>query len=429
MKLFTAYNRVLLITSAIGLLIIGYLFYLTLSNYLNKQLDSYLSEELLEVKDYTAKKESFPAHQLFEDLVIEYRHISSLGKKRHFGDTIFYNAKKRLEESGRYLEEDVVLAGQSYRIKIIASKVAHSEQITSIFMVIILPVLGLLIVLLVLNRYMMKRTWLPFRQLLLNLKSFNLNQEQGFAQVPTTIAEFKELNDAIVDISQRIKSDYREIKLFTENAAHEMMTPIAVINAKLDMMLQSEDLSEVQSQNLIDLYKTTAKLTKLNQSLLLLVKIDNNLLRDREQLNLKTMLLEKQHYFQEFTQQKGIEVNLELQDHTLLMSRYLADILLDNLIGNAIRHNHKGGRIDIRLNEEALWVGNTGHGEALAETEAFKRFYKSPSSEGMGLGLAIVKQIVELHQFGIAYSYRAGLHAFTVFFNNNNSTSLLNENS
>mgnify|MGYP003582491353 CR=1 FL=1 len=429
MKLFTAYNRVLLITSAIGLLIIGYLFYLTLSNYLNKQLDSYLSEELLEVKDYTAKKESFPAHQLFEDLVIEYRHISSLGKKRHFGDTIFYNAKKRLEESGRYLEEDVVLAGQSYRIKIIASKVAHSEQITSIFMVIILPVLGLLIVLLVLNRYMMKRTWLPFRQLLLNLKSFNLNQEQGFAQVPTTIAEFKELNDAIVDISQRIKSDYREIKLFTENAAHEMMTPIAVINAKLDMMLQSEDLSEVQSQNLIDLYKTTAKLTKLNQSLLLLVKIDNNLLRDREQLNLKTMLLEKQHYFQEFTQQKGIEVNLELQDHTLLMSRYLADILLDNLIGNAIRHNHEGGRIDIRLNEEALWVGNTGHGEALAETEAFKRFYKSPSSEGMGLGLAIVKQIVELHQFGIAYSYRAGLHAFTVFFNNNNSTSLLNENS
>ncbi|WAC40494.1 sensor histidine kinase [Pedobacter sp. SL55] len=204
--------------------------------------------------------------------------------------------------------------------------------------------------------------------------------------------------------------------MFTENASHEMMTPIAVINAKLDMMLQSANLSEEQSKNLIDLYRATAKLTKLNQSLLLLVKIDNNLLRDREQLNLKSILVEKLQYFQEFTQQKGIAVHINLQDHTLLMSRYLADILLDNLIGNAIRHNHEGGSIDIKLNSQALWISNTGTNEPLDDKIAFDRFYKSPSSEGMGLGLAIVKQIVELHQFGITYSYQTGVHTFAVFF-------------
>ncbi|RZL30641.1 MAG: HAMP domain-containing histidine kinase, partial [Pedobacter sp.] len=264
MRLFSAYNRVLLITSVIGLLIIGYLFYNTLSNYLNKQIDNYLVEELLEVKDYTRNKVNYPAHVVFEDLVISYHKISKIETKRHFGDTVFFNPKKGLEESGRYLEEDLLLGGQNYNVKIIASKIAHVDQAQSIFLVIILPVLGLLMIILLVNRYMMKRIWLPFREILLNLKSFNLNHGGNFEKVDTEIVEFKELNDAIVDISQRVKSDYKEIKLFTENASHEMMTPIAVINSKLDMMLQSTNLSEEESKNLIDLYSATSKLTKLN---------------------------------------------------------------------------------------------------------------------------------------------------------------------
>jgi signal transduction histidine kinase len=251
---------------------------------------------------------------------------------------------------------------------------------------------------------------------LLNLKSFNVNKEQGFEQVSTSIVEFRELNDAIVDISQRVKSDYREIRMFTENASHEMMTPIAVINSKLDMMLQSTELSEEHSRNLVDLYRATAKLTKLNQSLLLLVKIDNNLLLDREQVNLKQMLEEKIQYFQEFTQRKSIVVNANLQEKEVLMSRYLADILLDNLIGNSIRHNYKGGHIQVELSPERLSVTNTSEADALDETVAFERFYKSPASEGMGLGLTIVKQIVELHGFSISYSYHDDVHVFTVIF-------------
>lgn len=421
MRLFTLYNRVLLITSMVGLLIIGYLFYNTLSTYLNKQIDNYLVEELLEVRDYTSKKQDFPAHSEFDDLVIAYHKISRISKKRHFGDTIFFNSKKGVKETGRYLEEDLVMAGQKYNITIIASKVAHMDQARSIFLVIILPVLGLLVMLWAVNRYMMKRIWVPFNQLLLNLKSFNVNKEQGFEQVNTSIVEFRELNDAIVDISQRVKSDYREIRMFTENASHEMMTPIAVINSKLDMMLQSSELSEEQSRNLVDLYRATGKLTKLNQSLLLLVKIDNNLLRDREQLDLRQMVEEKIQYFQEFTQKKSITVNANLKDKELWMSRYLADILLDNLIGNAIRHNYKGGQIGIELNSEQLSVFNTSEAGALDETEAFERFYKSPSSEGMGLGLTIVKQIVELHGFHISYSYADAMHTFSVIFNDQNS--------
>ena len=416
MRLFSTYNRVLLITSIIGLLIIGYLFYHTLNNYLNKQIDNYLVEELLEVKDYTKNKANYPAHVVFEDLVIKYQKIATVKTKRHFGDTVFFNPKKRLKESGRYIEEDLVLAGQSYNIKIIASKIAHIDEAKSIFLVIILPVLGLLTILLLVNRYMMKRIWLPFRQILVNLKSFNLNHGGNFERVDTSILEFKELNDAIVDISQRVKSDYKEIKLFTENASHEMMTPIAVINSKLDMMLQASNLSEEESKNLIDLYSATSKLTKLNQSLLLLVKIDNNLLKDKDEVNLKKLIEEKLAYFQEFIQQKSISIKSNLSDKHLLMSRYLADILLDNLIGNAIRHNRVNGLINIELSNEKLTVSNTSEADALDASVAFERFYKSPSSEGMGLGLAIVKQTAELHQFKIDYRYEENLHRFCLIF-------------
>lgn len=416
MKLFSTYNRVLLITSVIGLLIIGYLFYNTLGNYLNKQIDNYLVEELLEVKDYTRNKSNYPAHVVFEDLVIKYHKISKIATKRHFGDTVFFNPKKGFKESGRYLEEDLTLGGKNYNVTIIASKIAHIDQAQSIFLVIILPVLGLLIIILLVNRYMIKRIWLPFRQILLNLKSFNLNHGGNFEKVDTSILEFKELNDAIVDISQRVKSDYKEIKLFTENASHEMMTPIAVINSKLDMMLQSTNLSEEESKNLIDLYSATAKLTKLNQSLLLLVKIDNNLLKDKEEVNLKKLIEEKLAYFQEFIQQKNINIQLNLNDKHLLMSRYLADILLDNLIGNAIRHNKINGLINIELSVKKLAISNTSEACALDASVAFERFYKSPSSEGMGLGLAIVKQTAELHQFKIVYNHEQDLHSFSLIF-------------
>lgn len=235
-------------------------------------------------------------------------------------------------------------------------------------------------------------------------------------KIDTSIVEFKELNDAIVDISQRVKSDYKEIKLFTENASHEMMTPIAVINSKLDMMLQSNNLSEEESKNLIDLYSATAKLTKLNQSLLLLVKIDNNLLKDKQEVDLKKLIEEKLSYFQEFIQQKKISVQLDLTDKKLLMSRYLADILLDNLIGNAIRHNKIEGSIKIELNAIKLTISNTSEADALDPSVAFERFYKSPLSEGMGLGLAIIKQTAESHQFKIVYNYENKLHIFCLTF-------------
>jgi signal transduction histidine kinase len=416
MRLFTRYNQVLLATALFGLCLIGYLFYLTMGRYLNQQVDRYLVEEQLEVRDNAHSMKGDNAHEVFKDLVIDYQKIPNVSLPKYFADTVFFNPKKKIRESARYLKEDMMLNGQPFRVTVIVSKIAHIEQVKGIFLSILLPVVSLFAVLLLVNRLMMARLWKPFRELLVNLKSFNLNQEGNFRQVETPILEFKELNDAIAEISQRIRSEYGEIKLFTENASHEMMTPIAVINSKLEMMLQSTELSEQQCRDIYELYKATSKLTKLNQSLLLLVKIDNNLHRDQQEVNLKNVIEERIVYFQELLQGKQISLELNLEEKTVLMSRFLAETLIDNLIGNAIRHNYVAGRITMSLSNEFFSISNTSKQPAIDLQHVFERFYKGQHSEGMGLGLAIVKQIVTLQKFQITYFHLSDMHTFKVNF-------------
>lgn len=417
MKLFSSYNRILSIITLGGLMIIGFLFYQTLGQYINKQIDEHLYEELLEVQDFAHVKNIMPSPDGFDDVVIEYQKIKRLTDSRSlFSDTNFYNPKKKHKESARYLRTTLNLNGQAYQVTIIASKFERQEQIKSIIVIILLPVLGLLLILWLVNRILIRRMWLPFHQLLTNIKAFNINQEKVFEPVQTNIEEFNELNKAVLEVSLKIKSDYREIKLFTENASHEMMTPLAVINSKLDTMLQSNTLRKEESEILADLYKATSKLTKLNQSLLLLVKIDNNQLQDKENIDLNALIEEKLSYFKELVQKRNLQVRTDIHSFSIYANRSLIEILINNLISNAIRHNYDGGSIEVTLAHHSLTFSNTSAQGKLPTEKIFERFYKDSSSEGTGLGLAILKQVCLRQGYQLSYYYQQEQHQFKIIF-------------
>ncbi|RZJ86145.1 MAG: ATP-binding protein, partial [Chryseobacterium sp.] len=107
-------------------------------------------------------------------------------------------------------------------------------------------------------------------------------------------------------------------------------------------------------------------------------------------------------------------LELDLEKKTVHMSRYLADISLNNLFSNAVRHNIKGGKIVIKLSEAALVISNSGKGFELTD-HLFDRFSKSSESEGMGLGLAITKQICNLYGYEISYDHDE-MHTFSILF-------------
>ncbi|WP_222943826.1 HAMP domain-containing sensor histidine kinase [Pedobacter sp. N36a] len=418
MKLFSSYNRILSVITLTGLLVIGFLFYQMLGQYLNRQIEDHLYEELLEVRDFAHVKNILPSPDGFDDVIVEYKKIKKLeDQRKFFADTNFYNPKKKHQESGRYLMTQMVLNGQPYELKIIASKFERKEQIKSIVLIILLPVVVLLLILWLVNRVLIRKMWIPFRQILTNIKAFNINQEEVFKPIETNIDEFRELNNAVLDVSLKVKSDYKEIKLFTENASHEMMTPLAVINSKLDTMLQSNTLNKEESEILADLYKATSKLTKLNQSLLLLVKIDNNQLQDKEEIDLEALLYERMNYFQDFIQKRNLSVNTEISKLSIYANRSMVEMLMNNLFSNAIRHNYVGGMIKIVLTPCSLQFSNTSTQACLDPVKIFERFYKDHASEGTGLGLAILKQVCLRQSYLLTYDYQEGQHRFKIEFN------------
>lgn len=427
MKLLAKYNRVNLATTIIVMLITGIIYYQAISLILTKQLDKNLVVEENEVFDHVNRNHQLP--EVFEssDQQITFTEAKPGSVTRQFINTIYRNKKeehpgkrrhRRHEEfeSGRGLISSVTVGDKYYQILIVESKVETEDLIKIIFGITAGVILLLLITLFVTNRLLLNRLWQPFYNLLKELRLFNVADNKDIPLSSNNIDEFRELNQAIISMSTRVKSDYKDLKSFTENASHELLTPIAVINSKLDTLIQTDNFSQRQSKLLNDLYTAVSRLTRLNQSLLLLVKIENRLVEDNQQINLRTTIEEMVSQFEEIFQDRELKVNCKLVDKELTASRYLVDILLNNLLSNAIRHNCNGGQINIKLNIDDLVIQNTGGNTALHDDQIFTRFHKSSTSEGSGLGLTISRQICENLNFRLDYTFEGSYHTFTVRF-------------
>jgi signal transduction histidine kinase len=406
------------------MVITGIIYYQAISYILTSQKDKDLVVEEQEIFDYVKLNHQLP--QTFEsnDQQITFAPAGPGSVQRRFIDTKYFEkdeGRKRHHgggeyESGRGLVSAVTVGNNYYKILIIVSKVETEQLIRIIFSITIGVILLLLLVLAVTNRLILNRLWQPFYNIMSELRLFSIADGKQIPDLGNNIDEFKELNHAVIEMATRAKHDYQDLKIFTENASHELLTPIAVINSKLDTLIQTENFSERQSKLLNDLYGAVSRLNRLNQSLLLLVKIENKLLHDKQQINLREMLEEMIVQFDEIFHDKELRLTVTLNDKEIYASRYLAEVLLSNLISNAIRHNYNGGAIIIALTNESLSIKNTGGPEPLQHEKIFTRFHKSSGSEGSGLGLTISRQICENFGCSLEYQFEEGHHVFKVNF-------------
>ena len=154
-------------------------------------------------------------------------------------------------------------------------------------------------------------------------------------------------------------------------------------------------------------------MSQLSRSLLLMTKIGNQQFGQVSNINLKEKIEEKVKQFQELWNDNQLHLRCQLDEVFINANENLIDILLNNLLSNASRHNIKGGSIDIHLQDRQLTVSNTGLLKALDPKRIFRRFYKEEAnSQHNGLGLSIIKQICEQSNIQIAYSYENGSHIF-----------------
>jgi len=285
---------------------------------------------------------------------------------------------------------------------------------TTVFL-FILMVGGLLF----LNRRLSNSVWKPFRKTLDQLKNFNLNQQANIEFEETDIKEFDELNLSLSKLIDQNISVYRTQKEFTENASHELQTPLAILKNKLDILLQNDDLTEKQYQIVEEMHKALTRSSRINRNLLLLAKIDNSQFDNSEVIQFNELLEQSIQILQEHFEQKKIALHCDVSSNVEVKGNSsLLEVLVNNLILNAIRHTSVNGMISIRLTNSVFEVSNSGR-EALNQNLLFKRFSKlSTDNRGSGLGLAIIKQICKLQNWNITYRFEDQLHIFSIDIEN-----------
>ena len=416
MKVSAHYNKTSIIITLSALLAGAVIYYFVINYIARNQLDRDLTEEIDEVMDYVNLNHHLPKEVDFDEDVTIFEKTDQKNLPRRFFDTIYKNPKEKLSEPGRAVSGLISLKEGNYKVTITISKEETEFLIQIIAAITMALMVVLLLVLFLTNRYLLSGLWQPFYDTLFAIKAFNVSDNESFELKESKFDEFNELNRAVHVMSTRVKNDFQNLKHFTENASHEMLTPLAVITAKLDTLIQDETIKPELYDQINDIYAATSKLSRLNQSLLLLVKIENNLVEDVEWVDLDLLIAEKGRLFQDLLLAKDITGTLKLEPKKVRVSKYLIDILLNNLFSNAIRHNVDHGQLIISLTADKLSFQNTGVNKSLDEETVFERFQKGNKSDGTGLGLAIVKNICNIYKWNIYYEYLDSRHTFQIVF-------------
>ncbi|SEA78809.1 sensor histidine kinase [Pedobacter hartonius] len=412
-KLFTKYNRISMGAMAVLFLIVGVVYDVLLSQVLVHEVDEALGKYENQVHKYVSKNDSLPIFKNFEEVQVEYR-LTDRYREKKIRQAFIYNRDDRKSETFRLIVFSQRVNGVWYEITV-AKPLEGTKLLTRTLVYSTLVILLLMIsISVLLNRSILKKLWQPFYKSMNEMKGFKLGSQQEPVLPETDIEEFSMMNAILSGTISGAKNDYRILKEFTENASHEIQTPLAIIRSKLDLVIQDEGLSEGQSDSLKSAFAAVSRLSRLNQSLLLLAKIENQQFTYVEQINLKDKLDEKLQQFNEFWDGNHITVITDLQDAGITANPELIDILLNNLLSNSGRHNAENGKILITLIPGKLEIANTAKQHSLDTKRLFDRFYKeSQYSKSNGLGLSIVKQICEHSGLNIRYAFADQKHVFT----------------
>jgi two-component system OmpR family sensor kinase len=311
-----------------------------------------------------------------------------------------------------------VVGGQPYRV---ASRAAVVEPrdvyLTGLVLVFAWTFVFLLALVVILSELISWRILRPFNATLHGIQQFELSQPRPIDLPASRTAEFNELNEFLVKMTARAQSDYRGLKEFSENASHELQTPIASIKAKLEMLMDSE-LSEKQFRTLTTMHDELERLAKINQSLTLLAKLEHFEPGPDTLADLSQLVPDTEAAFADLAEMKGLTTTQRIAPGVRVpLDASLAQLLLNNLFSNAIRHNVPGGEIQIQLSVTELLLANTGQAPSAPVSELFGRFKKGNAAlDSIGIGLAIAKRISELYGHRINYEYADGWHRIHVTF-------------
>ena len=281
---------------------------------------------------------------------------------------------------------------------------------------IVILYLILLLVLVTLNVWVLYRGFKPMYVLLRWLDGFTVGKKLEPLNNPTKTTEFRRLNEAVLRSAERNVEMYEQQKLFIGHASHEMQTPLAICQNRLELLENDPDITENQLEEIIKTKRTLDYIVRLNRALLLLTKIENEQFPSQQEVVVNDLLKKLIEDYSEVYAYQNISVTI-VEDAVLKVSMNdtLASILFGNLLKNAFVHNHKDGCIHIQIKPNELVFSNTAETGESDSSQIFTRFYQGVKREGStGLGLALAASVCKLYSIAIRYSYKEEKHYFSL---------------
>jgi signal transduction histidine kinase len=334
-----------------------------------------------------------------------------------FKDTVLYNRYSNEPVPFREYSFVNMIGDGEYRVSIRKSLI-ESRYLLEVITVVMLILLSVgLSLLFLFQRRIAQQIWQPFNDTLSKAKSFDVNEGRGLTLPAEQIFEFNELNSSLTKMTDKIVSDYRSLKEFTENASHEIQTPLALINSRVEGLIQDSGLTDRQMKWIQDIHESTIRLSKLNQALLLLAKIENGQFYEKEKIDVGEIVSRKLAEMEEIFQLRALKVAYnQASPFVVEMHPLLAEVLVTNLLNNAVKHNlAQGGAIDILVAENRLMISNPGEPLTVPPESLFERFKKQQlNSNSLGLGLAIVRKISVMHHLRVTYRFDRTEHTLVV---------------
>ena len=333
-------------------------------------------------------------------------------------DTLIWH--NRLEQNEQNVKVSAYrnINGSPYFISTYGAMI-ESDDIREAVVKTLLWIIGLQIVgALGIGYFISGRLFKPFRKTLDRIRNFDLHQKEILPAEETSVAEFTDLNRFIEQMTRKAVSDYKNLKEFSENASHELQTPLAIAKGKLELLTES-NLTEEQYRYVESLERSIKKLSRLSESLSILTKIENYEFINDQTAVLSKLITESIEEFREFIIFNKIEIETDIQENvSVQMHPALTEIMWTNLFQNAIKHNIPDGTIKVILNPNELIISNTGKPLSVNPDQLFERFRKDDqNSSSIGLGLSIVERIAHQNQFNIDYTSKNEWHTIRIELN------------
>jgi two-component system OmpR family sensor kinase len=415
MKLLKKTSRTYLIISASAFIVAGLIIYFVLSFILEEELNENLRSDFKSIVRTIERDKSIPHYYPF----VEVKKVQGQtpGPFRVI-DTLIFDKKEKEKILFRQISSVKSIQGETYLIVVREALLEKSDLLMIIGVAIGLVFVLLNITLYLINRKLSLEIWKPFYNTLDKLKKFSPDDPLFKLTEDSEIDEFAEMKNTLESLTSKVISDYQSLKRFSEDASHEIQTPLAVIQSRLEALLQYPDITKDQADLIKSAYTSVQRISKLTQTLLLLTKIANDQFPEKVRVNMSELLEEKITLFEDHIKSKSLTINKEIEHGFILETNFfLAESMAMNLIGNSVKHSSKEGTITISLHDNHLEISNTGSPLAVPPEKLFERFFKADKSTGShGLGLAIVKEICKLYKWEVTYLYVNDQHKFIVQF-------------